>query len=110
MTMKQMIMSVMAAAILALGAGSLPASAAMLPASPAGQLAIAAKDGGQTEMVRHRWYGGRHRHHHGFGLYYGYRPYYNYRPYRYYGGCEPVRRCWWDRYGDRRCRWVRRCY
>jgi hypothetical protein len=105
--MKQMITSVLAAAILALGFSTMPASAAMLPASPAAQQATATNDGGMVHTVRrgrHFGFGGHHHRHRGFGFSYGY------RPYHYYGGyCRPVRRCWWDRWGYRHCRWVRRC-
>ena len=82
--MKQMIKSVMAAAILTCAVGALPAAAATLPASPAGQHAVQLKDGSMAETVH--WRRHHHRHH-----------------------CYWVRKCHWTPWG-RKCRWVRRCW
>jgi hypothetical protein len=95
---------------------SLPANAAAAPASSAVMSAeqAAAPQATASEVTKIHAHGFRfghwNNHFYGFGPYYHpYRPYY-YRPYNFYQpACGWRKRCWWDGWGRRHCRWVNTC-
>ncbi len=106
--MRQMIKSVLSAAVLALGFSTMPASAAMLPAKPIAEHVVPAETNTKPELVHRR---GGHRPH----IYFGYTPRYNGYGYGYRNYDRPHcgwhRKCWRDGWGYRHCRWIRtRCY
>lgn len=99
----------LAAAILTLGLGTglglSAAQAATATASPALHSAEAPAQSAVT-TVHDRRHGPRFqfRYNYGYPRYYGYRPYYNFAP-----SCGWRKRCWYDNWGVRHCRWINTC-
>lgn len=90
----------MFAGLFALGLGLTTAEAATAPASPAVQsVAVANSDGANLTQVGHRH----------FNRYYQPGIRFHYRPYRYVPSCGWRKRCWYDYWGVRQCRWINTC-